>query len=112
MRQFQQLVFACSFRHHQICQTFHVRPAHFARWQAEMFLIQIKNIFACRQANVACSLCLLASFDMQIWLLVDLPQVYFQTPTNKREPKPQQNQSEERRRGGEIDLFGSISHGY
>ena len=31
-----------------IFETFHVR-------QAEMFLIQIKNIFACRQANVACS---------------------------------------------------------
>ena len=40
--------------------------------------------------------------------LIDLPQVYFQTPTNKREPKPQQNQSEERR-GGEIDLLGSLS---
>ena len=43
---------------------------------------------------------------------VDLSQVYFQTPTNKREPKPQQNQSEERRRGGEIDLLGSLSHEY
>ena len=31
-----------------------------------------------------------------IWLQekVDLPQVHFQTPTNKRESKPQQNQSE------------------
>ena len=43
---------------------------------------------------------------------VDLPQVYFQTPTNKREPKPQQNQNEERRRGREIDLLGSLSHEY
>ena len=47
-----------------------------------------------------------------IGLSIDLPQVYFQTPTNKREPKPQQNPSEERRRGGEIDLLGSLSHEY
>ena len=54
-RQFQQPVLTCSFRHRQIFQTFHVRQAHFARRQAKMFLIQIKNIFACQQANVACS---------------------------------------------------------
>ena len=42
---------------------------------------------------------------------LDLPQVYFQTPANKREPKPQQNPSEERM-GGEIDLLGSLSHEY
>ena len=47
-----------------------------------------------------------------IAVILDLPQVYFQTPTNKREPKPQKNQSEERRRGGEIDLLGSLSHEY
>ena len=43
---------------------------------------------------------------------IDLPQVYFQTPTNKQELKPQQNRTEERRRGGEIDLLGSHSHEY
>ena len=55
MRHFQIPVLACSFRHHQFLQTFHVWQAHFARRQAKMFLIQIKNIFACQQANVACS---------------------------------------------------------
>ena len=48
--------------------------------------------------------------DSQSYL--DLPQVYFQTPTNKREPKPQQNRNKEKRRGGEIDLLGSLSHEY
>ena len=55
MRQPQLPVLACSFRHHQFLQTFQVWQAHFARGQAKMSLIQIKNIFACRQANVACS---------------------------------------------------------
>ena len=56
IRWFQQPVFTCSFRHHHhILQTFHVRQAHFACRQPKMFLIQIKNFSACRQANVACS---------------------------------------------------------
>ena len=45
-------------------------------------------------------------------LILDLPQVYFQTPTNKQEPKRQQNRFEVRERGGEIDLLGSLSHEY
>ena len=55
MGHFQLPVLACSFRHHQFLQTFHVWQAHFACRQAKLFSIQIKNIFACRQANVACS---------------------------------------------------------
>ena len=37
----------------------------------------------------------------EVGIKIDLPQVYFQTPTNKREPKPQQNRSKEKRKGGE-----------
>ena len=57
MRQPQLSVLVCSFCHHQFLQTFHVWQAHFARRQAKMFFIQIKNIFACRQEknNAACS---------------------------------------------------------
>ena len=35
-------------------------------------------------------------------VVVDLLQVYFQKTTNKREPNPQPNRSDERRKGGEI----------
>ena len=41
-----------------------------------------------------------------IWIYIDLPQVYFQTPTNKREPKSQQNQSEKRKEGRGNRLVG------
>ena len=37
MKEFQKPVLACSFRHHQIFQTFHIRQAHFACWQAKCF---------------------------------------------------------------------------
>ena len=39
IRHFQLPVFACSFRHHQFLQAFHVWQAKFARRQAKMFLI-------------------------------------------------------------------------
>ena len=52
-------------------QTFHVRQAHSAHRQAKMFLIQVKNILHVSK-QMLLVLCLLASFAMQIWILVKL----------------------------------------
>ena len=54
----------------------------------------------------------LSDFYTQAMNSIDLPQVYFQTPTNKQESKPQQNRSKEGGKRGEIDLLGSLSHEY
>ena len=40
-------------------------------------------------------------------VVVDMLQVYFQKTTNKREPNPQHNRSDERRKGGEIYFLTS-----
>ena len=44
MKHFQLPVLACSFRHHQFLQTFHVWQAHYARRQANV----ASSVLACQ----------------------------------------------------------------